>query len=205
MLLMFGLFKKKNKNMWLLVGLGNPGDKYKNNRHNVGFMVMDQIASDNMFPAFKSKFSGAFSEGRLGGQKIALLKPQTYMNESGQSVGKCAKFYKIPPEKIIVFHDELDIPFIKIKMKQGGGAGGHNGIKSIDAHLGNKNYWRVRMGIDHPGDKNRVSGYVLSDFSKAEQSVLPEWVEIISRHVGYLIEENKDEFMTRVAEDGPQL
>lgn len=198
---MFGLFKKKKIDMWLLVGLGNPEDKYRNNRHNIGFMVMDQIADDNMFPAFKSKFSGEFSEGRLAGQKVALLKPQTYMNESGQSVGKCAKFYKIPPEKIIVFHDELDIPFVKTKVKQGGGAGGHNGIKSIDAHLGNKNYWRVRLGIDHPGDKNRVSGYVLSDFSKAEQAILPEWIETISRHVNYLVEDNQDDFMTRVSEN----
>ena len=132
--------------MWLLVGLGNPGDKHKDNRHNIGFMVADQIASDNMFPNFKSKFSGEVSEGRLANQKVALLKPLTYMNESGVSVRKAADFYKIPPEKIIVFHDELDIDPGRVKVKQGGGTGGHNGLKSIDAHLKDKDYWRVRLG-----------------------------------------------------------
>ncbi len=197
---MFEFLKKKNIDMWLLVGLGNPGDKYKNNRHNVGFMAVDKIAEDNMFPNFKSKFSGEISEGRLGDQKVALLKPQTYMNESGQSVGKAAKFYKIPPNRIVVFHDELDISPAKLKVKQGGGAGGHNGIKSIDAHLGDKNYWRVRLGIGHPGDKNRVSGYVLSDFAKVEKEWLPRWMDEVSRHADYLVQDNQNDFMTRVAE-----
>jgi len=186
--------------MWLFVGLGNPGSKYEDNRHNIGFMAMDQLAKDNHFPAFKSKFNGEITEGRFGGQKIALLKPTTFMNESGQSVGKAAKFYKIPPEKIIVFHDELDIAPFKTKMKQGGGAGGHNGIKSIDAHLGDKNYWRVRMGIGHPGDKNRVSGYVLNDFSKEEQKLLPEYLDAITRFADLLLDNNKDEYLLRVSE-----
>jgi len=120
--------------MYLLVGLGNPGDKYKNNRHNVGFMVMDQIASDNIMPAFKSKFSGEITEGRMANQKVMLLKPLTYMNDSGVSVRKCADFYKIPPEKIIVFHDELDIDPSRVKVKQGGGTGG---VKK------NKNGWMI--------------------------------------------------------------
>lgn len=197
---MFGLFKKKRDVMWLFVGLGNPGSKYEDNRHNIGFMAMDQLAKDNHFPAFKSKFNGEITEGRFGGQKIALLKPTTFMNESGQSVGKAAKFYKIPPEKIIVFHDELDIAPFKTKMKQGGGAGGHNGIKSIDAHLGDKNYWRVRMGIGHPGDKNRVSGYVLNDFSKEEQKLLPEYLDAITRFADLLLDNNKDEYLLRVSE-----
>lgn len=184
--------------MWLLVGLGNPEDKYKNNRHNIGFMVVDQIADDNMRPNFKSKFNGEITEGRIANQKVMLLKPMTYMNESGISVRKAADFYKIPPEKIIVFHDELDIDPSKLKVKQGGGAGGHNGLKSIDAHLGDKDYWRVRLGIGHPGDKNRVSGYVLSDFSKEEQKWLNDWIYVVAKSVNYLVEGNKDEYMTRV-------
>ncbi len=186
--------------MWLLVGLGNPGDKYKDNRHNIGFMVANRIADDNMFPVFKSKFNGEISEGRLANQKVALLKPQTYMNESGISVRKAVDFYKIPPEKIIVFHDELDIAPGKIKVKQGGGTGGHNGLKSIDAHLGDKDYWRVRLGIGHPGDKNRVSGYVLNDFNKEEQAWLEDWIYALSKHADDLLQNNKDDYMTHVSE-----
>lgn len=191
--------------MWLLVGLGNPGGKYKANRHNIGFMTVDQIASDNHLPPFKSKFQGELTEGRIGKEKVALLKPMTYMNESGQSVGKAAKFYKIPSDRIIVFYDELDLPPFKTKIKQGGGSGGHNGIKSMDNHLGRneggKEYWRVRLGIGHPGDKNRVSGYVLSDFSKEEQKDLPFFIDTVARHAGLLFEENKSDFGTRVSED----
>ena len=196
---MFNFFKtKQREEMFLLVGLGNPGSKHEGNRHNIGFMVIDELARANNFPAFKGKFQGELSEGRLGNQKIALLKPQTYMNESGQSVGKTAKFFKIPPEKIIVFHDELDLAPRRIKVKQGGGAGGHNGLKSIDQHLGNKNYWRVRCGIGHPGDKNRVSGYVLNDFSKDEQKWLRDWIDDLSRYADMLIEGNYDDYMTRI-------
>ncbi|NQZ13355.1 MAG: aminoacyl-tRNA hydrolase [Alphaproteobacteria bacterium] len=187
--------------MWLFVGLGNPGDKYKGNRHNIGFMVADALAADNHFPAFKSKFQGEVTEGRLAGEKIAVLKPMTYMNESGQSIGKCAKFYKIPPERVVVFYDELDLPPCKVKVKQGGGSGGHNGIKSTDRHLPSKDYWRVRLGIGHPGDKNRVSGYVLSDFSKEEQKDLPFFIDTIVRYSSLLLEDNKSDFGTRVSED----
>ena len=186
--------------MWLLVGLGNPGDKYKDNRHNVGFMVMDQIASDNILPVFKSKFNGEITEGRIANQKVMLLKPMTYMNDSGVSVRKCADFYKVEPEKIIVFHDELDIEPSRVKVKQGGGTGGHNGLKSIDAHLSDKDYWRVRMGIGHPGDKNRVSRYVLNDFSKEEQKWLDDWIYVVSKNIDYLLSDNKDEYMTRVSD-----
>lgn len=198
---MFSIFKKKKFDaMWLIVGLGNPGDKYKGNRHNVGFMVVDQIASDNMFPNFKSKFNGEISEGRLGTQKVALLKPQTFMNDSGISVRKAADFYKIPLENIIVFHDELDIEPSKVKVKCGGGTGGHNGLKSIDAHLGDKDYWRVRLGIGHPGDKNRVSGYVLNDFNKDEQTWLEDWIYVLSKNIDDLLQEKKDDYLTRVSE-----
>ena len=187
--------------MWLLAGLGNPGDKYQGHRHNIGFMVMDEIARDPSFSPFRVKFQGEMSEGKLAGEKVVLLKPQTYMNDSGISVAKLAKFYKIPPSRIVVFHDELDLPFARVKVKQGGGAGGHNGLKSIDRHLGDKNYWRVRMGIDHPGDKNRVSGYVLNDFAKVEKEKLPRWIEAVTRHVDYLVQDNQTDFMTRVAEE----
>lgn len=199
---MFNIFKKKkNLDMWLIIGLGNPGDKYEDNRHNIGFMVADELARDNIFPNFKSKFQGEISEGRIANQKVILLKPMTYMNDSGISVRKCADFYKIPPEKIIVFHDELDLAPSAIKVKQGGGTGGHNGLKSIDAHLGNKEYWRVRLGIGHPGDKNRVSGYVLSDFSKEEQKWLDDWIYVLSKNIDGLIDGKHNEYMARVVEN----
>ncbi len=177
---MFGLFGKSSSDMVLFVGLGNPGDKYQGNRHNVGFWVIDEIASDHLFPAFKSKFQGEFSEGRIGKLKIGLLKPQTYMNESGRSVAAAAKFYKIPPERIIVFHDELDIQPAQLRTKMGGGNAGHNGLKSIQAHLGTADFIRVRIGIGHPGDKNKVSNYVLSDFAKAEKPAIEALVSKIA-------------------------
>ncbi|GJL85358.1 MAG: peptidyl-tRNA hydrolase [Micavibrio sp.] len=161
--------------MWLLVGLGNPGDEHAKHRHNIGFMVLDAIADETGFPAWRSKFQGEMSEGKVGGDKVVLLKPQTYMNESGQSVGKAAKFYKISPEKIVVFHDELDLKNATVRIKKGGGNAGHNGLRSIQDHLSTPDFWRARIGIGHPGDKNRVSGYVLSDFAKADQ----DWVEAV--------------------------
>jgi len=197
---MFSFFKQRDLNMWLLVGLGNPGDKYKGNRHNIGFMAIDQIADANGLGLFKSKFQGALAEGRIGAEKVVLLKPQTFMNESGQSVGKVAKFYKIDPARIIVFHDELDLDAGKVRVKTGGGTAGHNGLKSIKAHLGTPDFKRVRMGIGHPGDKSRVSGYVLSDFAKAEG----EWVQRVlcaaADYAPLLLAGSEDEFMRRVAE-----
>ncbi len=187
--------------MWLIVGLGNPGDKYKGNRHNIGFMAVDAIAQAHRFTGFKSKFQGEFSEGRIGDEKVVLLKPQTYMNESGQSVGRCAKFYKIPPARIIVFHDELDLPPSKVRLKVGGGVAGHNGLKSIKAHLGTADFHRVRMGIGHPGDKSRVSGYVLSDFAKADAVWLERLVAACGKYASHLLAEKKDDFMTRVLEE----
>ena len=186
--------------MWLIVGLGNPGDKHQKNRHNVGFMAVDEIADEYGIGPFRSKFQSEMAEGRIGGEKVVLLKPQTYMNESGQGVGKAAKFYKIAPERVIVFHDELDLDPGKCRVKLGGGVAGHNGLKSIKAHLGTPDFQRVRIGIGHPGDKNRVSGYVLSDFAKADQ----EWVELrvpaMARYVDLILSDNADDFMTRVAE-----
>lgn len=184
----------------LIVGLGNPGDKYKGNRHNIGFMAIDRIAKDYNFSPFKSKFQGYVTEGLIGNKKVVLLKPQTYMNNSGQSVGAAAKFYKFTPEQIIVLYDELDLEPGKLRVKTGGGAGGHNGIRSMDAHLPSKNYKRVRLGIGHPGDKNRVSGYVLSDFSKADEKWLEPLIEDISRYMDVLVEGDEGLFMTRVAQ-----
>ena len=165
--------------MLLLVGLGNPGSKYNDNRHNIGFMAVDEIVRRHNFNSPKARFQGLTCEGRLGSEKILILKPQTYMNLSGQSVGEAARFYKIPPEDIVVFHDELDIPATKIKFKTGGGNAGHNGLRSIDQHIG-KNYHRVRMGIGHPGDKDRVHGHVLGDFAKADQKWLEQMLDAVA-------------------------
>lgn len=187
--------------MWLLVGLGNPGDEYADNRHNAGFLALDRIAEEYGFPAFRNKFHGAFSEGKIAGEKVILLKPQTYMNESGQSVAAAAKFFKIPPARIAAFHDELDLEPFKVRVKCGGGNAGHNGLKSIQAHLGTPDFWRVRIGIGHPGDKDRVHSYVLSDFSKAEQKTLPAYLGALSRHVELLLSGKESDYMTRVAED----
>ena len=185
--------------MFMLVGLGNPGDQYKNNRHNAGFMVIDAIASRFNFPAFRSKFQGQMSEGTIDGQKIVLLKPQTYMNLSGQSVVAAAKFFKLTPDKIYVFHDELDIESGKVRVKIGGGNAGHNGLKSIQAHLNTADFWRVRLGIAHPGDKGRVHNHVLGDFSKEEQKWLETLLDACSNHVALLVKNDPDGYMSKVA------
>lgn len=164
--------------MKLFVGLGNPGARYAGNRHNIGFMALDRIAADHGFAPWRSKFGAMLSEGRLGGQKVILLKPQGYMNLSGQPVAEAAHFYKLAPADITVFHDELDLAPGKMRLKQGGGHAGHNGLRSIHQHLG-PDYVRVRLGIGHPGHKDRVSAYVLSDFAKADQG----WLEDLLRGV----------------------
>src|SRR5210317_1683475 len=145
--------------MKLIVGLGNPGAKYARNRHNIGFMAVDRIASDHGFGPWKPKFQGQIAEGRLGREKVLLLKPETFMNKSGQSVGEAMRFYKLEPEDVIVIHDELDLAPGKVRVKQGGGHAGHNGLRSIHAHIG-ENYARVRLGIGHPGRKDLVAHYV---------------------------------------------
>ncbi|HRY03209.1 MAG TPA: aminoacyl-tRNA hydrolase, partial [Beijerinckiaceae bacterium] len=149
--------------MLLFVGLGNPGRQYARNRHNIGFMAIEQIARAHNFAPFRARFQGRVSEGQIGGEKVILLEPETYMNESGRAVGEAARFYKIGLDGIAVFHDELDLAPGKCRVKIGGGAAGHNGLRSIDAHLG-KDYRRIRLGIGHPGDKNLVHSYVLNDF-----------------------------------------
>ena len=189
--------------MWLIVGLGNPGDKYEKNRHNIGFMAVDEIADKYQFPPFRSKFQGLISEKIVEDQKLILLKPTTYMNESGRSVKEAAKFFKVNPNRIVIMYDELDLAPGKIKVKRGGGAAGHNGIKSIQAHMATPEFWRVRMGIGHPGDRNRVSGYVLSDFSKKDQDWLEPLKWACARHIPLLLKGDMNDYMSRVAMDAP--
>ncbi len=183
--------------MLLLVGLGNPGKEYAGNRHNVGFMAIDAIAREAGFPAFRKRFQGEASEGQIDSQRVVLLKPLTFMNDSGQSVAAAAKFFKIPLEAIVVFHDELDLAASKLRIKTGGGDAGHNGLRSITAHLG-KDYKRIRIGIGHPGDKARVYSWVLSDFAKAEHGWVAALCEAIAKNAGYLIKADDAGLQNRV-------
>ena len=180
--------------MLLLVGLGNPGSEYERHRHNVGFMAADHIAEQNGFSEPRKKFKGELREGHLQygaiREKALILKPLTFMNDSGKSVGEAARFYKIEPEDVIVFYDELDLAPGKVRIKTGGGAAGHNGIRSIDAHLGN-NFRRVRIGIGHPGAKSRVTGHVLGNFSKSDQDWLTPLLVAIAKSAPVLIEDDK--------------
>jgi PTH1 family peptidyl-tRNA hydrolase len=202
---MLNLFKNNDSSKaWLLVGLGNPGDKYAGNRHNVGFMVIDAIAKEYIFPSFRSKFHGEVSESHIGGTKVVILKPMTMMNESGVSVGTAANFFKIPPERVIVFHDELDLDAGKVRVKNGGGNAGHNGLKSIQSHLKTPDFIRVRIGIGHPGNKNKVHSYVLKDFAKAERKWLEPLLDEIASLVDVLIKDGKDKFMTIIAQNTNQ-
>lgn len=160
----------------LVAGLGNPGAKYAGNRHNIGFMALDRAASDHGFGPWRAKFQGEIAEGRLGGKKIVFLKPATYMNESGRAVGEAMRFLKISPSDLIVAHDEIDLAPSKCRVKIGGGHAGHNGLRSIHAHIG-PDYARVRLGVGHPGDKEKVPGYVLHDFAKADA----DWLDNLLR------------------------
>ena len=185
--------------MHLLVGLGNPGKEYERHRHNIGFMAVDLIADKFNFPPLKKKYQGDYAEGFIGTDKVAILKPMTFMNNSGKSVGEAAKFYKIPPENIIVFHDELDVAPGRLKIKTGGGAGGHNGLRSMDDWLGTPDYKRVRLGIGHPGDKDRVTGHVLGNFAKTEEENLEKFLKAVCDNVSLLLKDKDEEFMTKVA------
>jgi len=184
--------------MRLFVGLGNPGTKYAQNRHNIGFMALDRIASDHGFAPWRSKFQGELTEGTLGGVRTWLLKPSTFMNNSGQSVGEAMRFFKLTPADVMVFHDELDLAPGKARVKQGGGHAGHNGLRSIHAHIGAE-YGRVRLGIGHPGHKDRVAGYVLSDFAKSEEGWLDDLVRGISDGAAALAKGDEARFMNAVA------
>ena len=183
----------------LIVGLGNPGPQYENNRHNIGFMAVDKIAERHSFPPFKAKEKNLISEGRIGSKKVILIKPMDFMNRSGRAMSPIANFYKIPPEHVIVIHDELDLAAGKVRVKQGGGAGGHNGIRDLDAHFG-KDTWRVRLGVGHPGHRDKVTSHVLNDFSKQDKEWLDFLLVAVADEIGYLVEGDKDRFMTNVAQ-----
>jgi PTH1 family peptidyl-tRNA hydrolase len=184
--------------MHLFVGLGNPGAKYADNRHNIGFMAVERIAADHGFSPWRSKFQGETAEGILGGEKVVLLKPATFMNLSGQSVGEAMRFFKLDPTDITVFHDDLDLAPGKARFKAGGGHAGHNGLRSIHQHIGDA-YHRVRLGIGHPGHKDAVSSFVLSDFAKAEQAWLDSVLHGVSDGAPVLAAGDPTRFMNAVA------
>ena len=184
--------------MQIWVGLGNPGPQYALQRHNVGFMVADTLAEVHDFGPVQKKFLGWVQEGRIGGDKVLLLKPATYMNESGRAVGEALRFYKLGLDALTVFHDELDLAPMKIKVKRGGGTAGHNGLRSIDQHLGAE-FRRVRIGIGHPGHKDRVTGYVLGNYAKAEQDPLADMLGAIAGEAAWLAQGDDVRFMNDVA------
>ncbi|MDE0970278.1 MAG: aminoacyl-tRNA hydrolase [Octadecabacter sp.] len=185
--------------MKLFVGLGNPGAKYAQNRHNIGFMVLNRVAIDHNFSQWRNKFQGQLTEGRLGRDKVLLLKPETFMNLSGQSVSEALRFYKIDSTDVVVFHDEIDLALAKVKLKSGGGHAGHNGLRSIHQYI-SPNYNRVRLGVGHPGHKDRVPSYVLSDFAKADQNWLEDVLRGISDGAAFLANDEGSKFLNAVAQ-----
>lgn len=184
--------------MQIWVGLGNPGPRYALHRHNVGFMAVDVIGEMHGFGPIQKKFQGWVQEGRIGREKVLLLKPATFMNESGRAVGEAMRFYKLELDALTVFHDELDLVPFKVKVKQGGGTAGHNGLRSIDRHLGN-DFRRVRLGIGHPGHKDRVSGHVLGNYAKSEQDDLAAMLGAVGAEAQWLAEGDNPRFMSDVA------
>jgi len=183
--------------MLLFVGLGNPGNQYAGNRHNIGFMAVEAIAREHRFPPFRAKFQGLATEGTIGSERVILLKPNTYMNESGRAAGEAAKFYKIALSDIVAFHDELDLAPGKLRIKTGGGNAGHNGLRSLTAHLGNE-YRRVRLGIGHPGDKAVVHNYVLGDFAKSERPWVDALCDATARNAELLAKGEDASFQNKV-------
>jgi peptidyl-tRNA hydrolase, PTH1 family len=183
--------------MLLFVGLGNFGKAFAGHRHNAGFMAINAIARDYRAPAYRSRFQGLVSEIELAGERVILLKPQTYVNESGRSAGEAARYFKIDPAHIVVFHDELDLPPGKVRVKIGGGNAGHNGLKSLTEYLGN-DYRRVRIGIGHPGDKALVHNYVLSDFANEDMPWVDALCNAVSRHAGLLAKGEDEEFQRKI-------
>lgn len=190
--------------MLLIVGLGNPGSSYGKNRHNMGFMAVDAVADRFSFSSFSSKKRALVSEGQIHGQKVLLAKPQTYMNLSGYSIGELAQFYKIPPQDIWVFHDDLDLKFLQVRVKKGGGHGGHNGLRSLEDHLG-KEFWRIRLGIGRPDQAGDVSGFVLNDFPKSEQEKVTLLLEDISQHMDLLLGGQVPQFLSHLQESRKRL
>jgi PTH1 family peptidyl-tRNA hydrolase len=183
--------------MILIAGLGNPGAKYARNRHNIGFLAIEAIAKEHRIGPFRSRFQGMIAEGALGSNRVALLMPQTFMNESGRSVGEAMRFYKMEVASLVVIHDELDLPPAKLRVKVGGGNAGHNGLRSITAHVGNE-YKRVRLGIGHPGDRALVYPFVLGDFSKAEMGWVGALCDAIARSADLLASGEDATFQNKV-------
>ena len=183
--------------MRLFVGLGNPGAKYAHNRHNIGFMVVDEIARRHGFAPWRRRFQGETAEGSLDGERVVLLRPATFMNESGRAVQEAASFFKLAPGEVTVFQDELELPPAKVRVKVGGGIAGHNGLRSISAHIGN-DYRRVRLGIGHPGVKELVHGYVLSDFAKDERPWVQALCEAVADSAGLLTADRDSTFQNKV-------
>lgn len=183
--------------MRLFVGLGNPGSKYAHNRHNIGFLAVDAIARRHGFAPWRRRFQGETSEGAIGGEKVILLKPSTYMNESGRAVGEAANFFKLGVDVIAVFHDEIELPAAKLRVKVGGGIAGHNGLRSISAHVGNE-YRRVRIGVGHPGVKELVHAHVLNDFAKSEQLWVETMLDAIADNAGMLADGRDSSFQNKV-------
>ncbi len=185
--------------MQIIAGLGNPGSQYASQRHNIGFMAADEIVRrHSSFSPWQKKFSAEISEGRIGSEKILLIKPQTFMNRSGQAVGEALRFYKLSEQDLTVLYDELDLAPAKVRIKRGGGAGGHNGIRSLDAHCGT-DYQRVRLGIGHPGHKDRVSGHVLGNFAKSDMIWLEPMLAAIADNIELLIAGDNAGFMNKIA------
>ena len=184
--------------MFLIAGLGNPGQKYENNRHNVGFMAADAIARRHSFAPWSKKFQALVAEGKLGGEKVLLIKPQTFMNLSGQAVGEAMRFYKIDLADIAVLYDEIDLAPGKLRIKTGGGAGGHNGIRSLDQHIGNA-FRRVRIGVGHPGVKDLVHGHVLGDFAKADRDWLDPLLDAIADNADMIVKGDDSGLMNKLA------
>ena len=183
--------------MNLLVGLGNPGSVYSENRHNLGFMVVDEIHRRYDFAPYRLKFDGKLSEGKIGDARVLLLKPTTFMNESGKCVGAAARFYKIALDKLVVLHDEIDLAPGKVRVKIGGGVAGHNGLKSIAQHI-SPDFWRVRIGIGHPGEKDLVTGHVLRDFTPTDRNWVSKIIDVIGEAIPLLILGRDTEFMAKV-------
>jgi PTH1 family peptidyl-tRNA hydrolase len=183
--------------MLLLVGLGNPGPDYAGHRHNIGFVALDAICARHRFAPARKKFRGLIAEGEIGGLKVLALKPQTYMNESGQSVGEAARFHKIAPADVIVVHDEIALAVGKLRVKTGGGNAGHNGLRSVDAHIG-PGYRRLRIGVGHPGDPERVKDFVLQDFTKSERPYFETLVAAIAEAAPLLVAGEDAAFMSKV-------
>ncbi|ATP12667.1 peptidyl-tRNA hydrolase [Bartonella henselae] len=185
--------------MWLIAGLGNPGLQYQNNRHNIGFMAIDAIYQSFSFSPWSKKFQAEISTGLINGKKTFLLKPQTFMNLSGQAIGEALRFYKLDLKNFIVIYDELDLPPGRVRVKIGGGNNGHNGIKSIDAHCGT-DYCRIRLGIGRPNSKELVYQHVLGNFTKSDQEWLPSLLEAIAKNIALLIKGNKCLFMNEISQ-----